>query len=324
MKETYYPILPPPPEILPPLHAHTRRVTCNLVRIASDAVCPPDLRELLERIAAGGWDFSGLTPVEDELLYAEMSWERAHSAQAEFSVDTTQRRIYRPPITTVCQLCGHDHNTIEFLGRNAAAGRELWIGSTCVVTWMTRIDGDLVGAKALERLKTVLNEIDEQIRREKWQEAHPEWEADRELLGKVTPGWWRMLPAVVTRDNRGREADQVLSYWRDKDFLTPKKTDEAYNGKTGLLAWVRDIDRRIAAAEQFDLKAYAVEVVEEVKQLGTQTPYALEQMVRRGDGLGGRKLTGDWGVRVWEVQWLLDAEALIGRDDLRRIVRPGV
>ncbi len=215
--------------------AHVRRVTLNLIRHA--AVCPEETREVIDRLASRDWDFGALTQVEADHLYGVIDGQLADRAKDEFEADTRSIIDHRG-CDAECKLCGQMHIRFEFLLRNGAGGRDVWTGSTCIVTYGLAVDGETTAEEALKRLNAAINAAKRIAERDDWRAEHPNHEADMEavrriakIAGQYLPyDLWNLLkPAFRQRARKiASLAKASVKYYNANGFLTDTRTRQLY------------------------------------------------------------------------------------------------
>ena len=257
-------------------NAHIRRITLNLMRHA--ASCPPDVAVVADRLADNGWDWDTLTKLEAEALFSFVTADTAKAALGEFYADTTtihdlgrdrgsaDREYIDDDGDTHCPLCGHKHIRWGFVVRNDDDGGKLFrCGSSCVVQYGLRVDGEATAEAALKKLNAAISGMQRKATREDWQTDHPDHADDMMIVGlalmlladhrrwswdvkrKLRSGsqWWdQTWKAWAT------SAKATIKYYRKHDFITQTRTAWLY--QEGGLSSARTIIQQHAAATNTD------------------------------------------------------------------------
>lgn len=259
--------------------AHTRRVTLNLIRAAT--VCPDDIASIVDSLAVAGWDWSTLTPADAEAIYGLVNDDLVEQAKAEFAADTTtvvdldRHKADSPEFLdsdgdTHCPLCGHKHIRWGFSLRNTAKaetrsemGSDLLTGSTCVVQYGLRVDGETTAEAALAALNAAIARLTRKAECEDWQKEHPDHVAELAIVAEaealVGKHWWSHVPGAARaalphdwgqyRSERHKTfakwARATVKYHAAHGFLTPERTEQLYGGgglttSRGIVAQVRE------------------------------------------------------------------------------------
>lgn len=244
-----------PPGGFKTANAHIRRITLNLMRHA--ASCPDDVVVVADKLAEARWDWNVLTKLEAEVIFTYVTGPAAEAALGEFFADTrTIHDITRDRGTadrayidddgdTHCPLCGHKHIRWGFVVRNDAGGKDFRCGSSCVIQYGLRVDGEATAEAALKKLNAAIAGMQQKATREDWQEQRPDHEDQMAIVAQaediVARCAWkhpRQLPYKVRarmRDAWGGWPDRVWKEWaknaraagkyyRKNAFLTAKRT----------------------------------------------------------------------------------------------------
>jgi hypothetical protein len=214
-------------------NAHERRVTLNLIRHAYS--CPTQLREVLDYLAQEDWNTKALTKTQNELIFALVDGPLGDRAKSEFHADTSTIIDHRSSDAS-CKLCGHKHIRWEFQLRNDAGGKDVWTGSTCIVQYGLRVDGEATSEDALARLNAAINAAKKKAYRDDWQKANPDHERHIRVLrdiydpvvnrrlgglyGLVKPLWKQRSSAIAP------VLKAILKYYDKNKCLTQKRTKQ--------------------------------------------------------------------------------------------------
>jgi hypothetical protein len=256
------------PEALAALpSAHVRRVTLNLIRGA--ACCPPELREVIDHLAGEcEWSIDRLSSGQLEIVYGYVDADLAERAKAEYSADIESIVDHRSS-DAMCLLCGHKHIRWEFTLRNGHGGRNHKTGSTCIEEYGLNVDGAATAEDALALLRGAIAAGKRRASRDAWQEEYPDHadrmaaltEAFRVIRSNQYPPWRirHYLPCGVDHFYRTAKkwlsaSRSVLAYYNKNEFLTDKKTAQAFGAggliakSTELMGWLKSAEAAAVAA----------------------------------------------------------------------------
>lgn len=228
--------------------AHIRRITLNLMRHA--ASCPPDVAVVADKLADARWDWNALTPLEAEVIFTFVTQETADAAVREFYADTTTiHDLGRDAATadgeyidddgdTHCPLCGYKHIRWGFVVRNDEGGRLFRCGSSCVIQYGLRVDGEATAEAALKKLNAAIARLQHKANREDWQAEHPDHVAEMAIVAKAE----RLIGAARNLPWKIRKALMVDGQYWDvhfKGWATAARATAKYYKKHGFLTALR-------------------------------------------------------------------------------------
>lgn len=240
--------------------AHAFRVTMNLT--GHSQCCPDDLKEVITKlIEEYEWDRRKLTPIELEVIYANMDAQLAADVLEEWDVESLRMRDWGFPWwredhhewwdghsrSVDCRLCGHRDNRYEFPLVNRVNGAEIWTGSTCIVKFGVTVDGDGCAETAIAALRAQMGLSKKAQKRAEWVAEHPDAEEMIALVEEALPianrRWipWQVRQAVDDYGHRilpnnfesqrrlfGKWARATVKYFHKNGMLTPKRTHELW------------------------------------------------------------------------------------------------
>jgi len=148
-------------------------------------IATPELREVLAKVHAVNFDLGRLNDDELELIFARFddAFTERVKAEFEFLPDDPGSVKVHDTREAICVLCGkgdskdtndnQDHIRFEFLLTNNAGGRDLWVGSTCIINFGLKVRGAETADEAKRLLEQSCRNALKLWKIRQWQMEHP-------------------------------------------------------------------------------------------------------------------------------------------------------
>lgn len=246
-------------------------------------IMSPELRDALAAIHGVNFDFARLDDETLETVFANFddAFTTRVKAEYEFEPDDPTAVKVHDSREAICVLCGKgdskdthdniDQIRFEFRLTNTAGGKDLWVGSTCILNFGLKVRGADTAEEARKLLEQSCRNALKLWKIRQWQAEHPthaeipeQYEQLCDIVRTAAYKSYRFaneLRVLGVNPNTWADSGDLqrrfrtsARFYQRSGHLTPKKM-EAWKEACELLYQHADLDKALSQYEQLPPKA---------------------------------------------------------------------